>query len=132
MAVKGQKFKHYEDTTKVEAIRLHVEEGWSYQKIADHLNINDKNRVKIWMRKYRQLGEYGLLDQRGRREEYIDQDRYVQKLKRDNQMLKKCLEIWMREVQKRNIVSLKQQQNPTLLLNSANCLASPEADTTPT
>ena len=132
MAVKGQKFKHYEDTTKVEAIRLHVEEGWSYQKIADHLDINDKNRVKIWMRKYRQLGEYGLLDQRGRREEYIDQDRYVQKLKRDNQMLKKCLEIWMREVQKRNIVPLKKQQNPTLLLNSANCLASPEADTTPT
>jgi len=132
VAVKGQKFKHYEDTTKVEAIRLHVEEGWSYQKIADHLDINDKNRVKIWMRKYRQLGEYGLLDQRGRREEYIDQDRYVQKLKRDNQMLKKCLEIWMREVQKRNIVPLKKQQNPTLLLNSANCLASPEADTTPT
>ncbi|MGO4185774.1 transposase [Paenibacillus sp. TAF43_2] len=118
MAVKGKKFKHYEDTTKVEAIRLHVEEGWSYQKIADHLNINDKNRVKIWVRKYRQLGEYGLLDQRGRREEYIDQDRYVQKLKLDNQMLKKCLEIWMREVQKRNIVSLKQQQNPSLLLNS--------------
>lgn len=39
-------------------------------------------------KRYRELGEFGLLDQRGRREEYIDQDRYVQKLKRDNEMLK--------------------------------------------
>jgi hypothetical protein len=30
----------------------------------------------------------GLLDQRGRREEYIDQDRYVQKLIREKEMLK--------------------------------------------
>ncbi|ERM16295.1 hypothetical protein P615_24205, partial [Brevibacillus laterosporus PE36] len=34
----------------------------------------------------------------GRREAYIDQDRYVQKLKHENEILKKCLEIWMREV----------------------------------
>lgn len=47
MAVKDQKFKRYEDSTKVEAIRLHVEKGWSYQKIADPLKINDKHRVKI-------------------------------------------------------------------------------------
>lgn len=50
-------------------------------------------------KKYKQLGEFGLMDQRGRREEYIDQDRYVQKLKRENSMLKKCLKIWIQEVQ---------------------------------
>jgi hypothetical protein len=43
------------------------------------------------MRKYKELGEFGLMDQRGRRQEYIDQERYVQKLKRENNMLKKVL-----------------------------------------
>ncbi|MFP4975827.1 transposase [Paenibacillus sp. CN-4] len=100
MAIKGQKFKSYTEEDKKEAIRLHVEEKWTYRQITEHLGIQVKNRVKKWMRKYRELGEYGLLDQRGRREEYMDQDRYVQRLKRENDMLKKCLEIWMQEVRK--------------------------------
>lgn len=41
------------------------------------------------MRKYREQGEFGLMDQRGRRKEYLDKDRYVQKLKRENELLKK-------------------------------------------
>ncbi|MED1855915.1 hypothetical protein [Brevibacillus reuszeri] len=64
----------------------------------EHLGIPDRHRLKIWMKKYKLLGEFGLMDQRGRREEYIDQDRYVQKLRRENSMLKKCLKIWMQEV----------------------------------
>ena len=87
----------------MEAIRLHVEKGWTYRKIMEHLGISDRHLLKVWMRKYKQLGEFGLLDQRGRREEYIDQDRYVQKLKRENTMLKKCWEIWRREVQLKNM-----------------------------
>lgn len=59
------------------------------------------------MRKYREQGEFGLMDQRGRREVYSDQDRYVQKLKRENEMLKKCLEIWMQEVKNKGIKPLK-------------------------
>lgn len=98
MAKMGQKFKTYTHELKVEAIRLHVEQGWSYRKIMEHLGIPDRHLLKVWMRKYKQLGEYGLMDQRGRREEYIDRDRFIQKLKRENTMLKKCLKIWMREV----------------------------------
>ena len=78
MAIKGQKFKTYSDEIKKEAIRLHVEERWTYRKITEHFEIHDQGRVKKWMKKYRELGEFGLLDQRGRRKEYIDQDRYVQ------------------------------------------------------
>ncbi len=103
MAIKGQKFKSYPHEMKTEAIRLHVEEGWTYRRIMEHLGIGDRHLLKAWMRKYKQLGEFGLLDQRGRREEYVDQDRYVQKLKRENTMLKKCLEIWMREVQPKSM-----------------------------
>ncbi|MED1790606.1 helix-turn-helix domain-containing protein [Brevibacillus laterosporus] len=98
MAVKGQKFKSYPESLKMEAIRLHIEEKWTYKQIVEHLEIQDKDRLKKWMRKYKQQGEFGLLDRRGRRQAYIDQDRYVQKLKRENEILKKCLEIWMRGV----------------------------------
>jgi len=98
MAIKGQKFKSYSEEMKIEAIRLHVQEKWTYRQITEHFQIQDKDRVKSWMRKYRQLGEFGLLDQRWRRKEYIDQSRYVQKLERENEMLKKCLEIWKPEV----------------------------------
>ncbi|GKU75946.1 hypothetical protein L3i20_v203430 [Paenibacillus sp. L3-i20] len=52
------------------------------------------------MRKYKQFGEYGLMDNRGRREAYTDEDRHLQKLTRENEMLKKCLKIWIQEVQK--------------------------------
>ncbi|ULL14821.1 helix-turn-helix domain-containing protein [Paenibacillus sp. H1-7] len=98
MAVRGQKFKTYSEELKKEAIRLHMEEKWSYRQITEHLEIHDKDRVKKWMRRYKQLGEFGLLDQRGRREEYLDQDRYVAKLKRENDVLKKCLQIWKQGV----------------------------------
>ncbi|MCP1357235.1 transposase [Aneurinibacillus migulanus] len=91
MAIKGQKFKTYSEELKLEAIRLHVEEKWRYRQINDHVGIQDKDRMKRWMRKYREQGEFGLLDQRGRRKEYLDQERYVQQLKRENAMLKKCL-----------------------------------------
>lgn len=111
MAIKGQKFKHYTQEVKLEAIRLHVEEKWTYRQINEHFGIQDKDRMKRWMRKYREQGEFGLLDQRGRREEYIDQDRCVQKLKRENEMLKKCLEIWMQEVKKNAINSSRKQRN---------------------
>ncbi|MBU5344228.1 helix-turn-helix domain-containing protein [Paenibacillus lautus] len=100
MVMKGQKLKQYSKGLKLEAIRLHVEEKWTYRQINEHLGIQDKDRIKRWMRKYREQGEFGLLDQRGRRKEYLDQDRYVQKLKRENEMLKKCLEIWIMEVRK--------------------------------
>ncbi|ERI07192.1 transposase [Aneurinibacillus aneurinilyticus] len=79
MTIKGQKFKTYSEELKLEAIRLHVEEKWTYRQINDHLGIQDKDR----MRKYREQGEFGLLDQRGRRKEYLDQERYVQQLKRE-------------------------------------------------
>lgn len=38
-AVKGQKFKEYSYETKVEAIRLHLVEGWTYRRIMDKFRI---------------------------------------------------------------------------------------------
>ncbi|MFF2908046.1 transposase [Paenibacillus sp. NPDC057934] len=102
-AVKGQKFKEYSYETKVEAIRLHVVEGWTYRRIMEKFGITDRHRLKDWMKKYKEFGEFGLIDHRGRREEYVDQDRKAQRLKRENEMLKKCLEIWMQEMKRKGI-----------------------------
>ncbi|WP_246281359.1 helix-turn-helix domain-containing protein [Saccharibacillus qingshengii] len=86
---------------KKEAIRLHVEEKWTHRQITDHLHIHDVDRVRKWMQKYRKQGEFGLLDQRGRREEYVDSDLQIKQLQRENELLKKCLKIWREEEQKR-------------------------------
>lgn len=107
MAEKGQQFKTYSLELKKEAIRLHVEEKWTYRQITDHFQIQDGDRVKKWMRKYREKGEFGLLDRRGRRTEYIDQNRQVEALKRENELLKKCLQIWREEEQKYGIRSFE-------------------------
>ena len=48
MAIKGQKFQHYPVSVKSEAIRLHVEEKWTYRKITQHLGNHDTDRVKKW------------------------------------------------------------------------------------
>lgn len=50
MAIKGQKFKTYSNEIKKEAIRLHVEERWTYRKITEHFKIQDQSRVKKWMK----------------------------------------------------------------------------------
>lgn len=79
----------------------------------EHLGIADRHRLKVWMRKYKQLGEFGLVDQRGQLEEYIDQNRQVERLKRENVMLKKCLRIWLQEVRGENTKPLRRHQNTT-------------------
>jgi transposase len=99
LATKGQKFKSYSHETKLKAITM-KQEGKTKRQIMEELGIEDEGQIKIWMRKYKQLGEYGLMDSRGRREEYIDEERHTQKLQRENEMLKKCLEIWWREVRR--------------------------------
>ncbi|WP_127593964.1 helix-turn-helix domain-containing protein [Paenibacillus lautus] len=102
-STKGKKFNVYAYETKLEAVRLHLVEGWTYRKIMERFGIADRHRLKVWMRKYKELGEFGLVDQRGRRKEYIDQNRYVQALERENEILKKCLEIWMQEMKRIDI-----------------------------
>lgn len=99
LATKGQKFKRYSQETKLKAIELKLG-GKTKREIIKVLGIEDEGQIKIWMRKYKQLGEYRLMDNRGRREEYIEEERYTEKLKRENDVLKKCLEIWIKEVRK--------------------------------
>jgi transposase-like protein len=98
MAIKGQKFKHYPESLKAEAIRLHMVEGWSYRKISEHLGIQDRDRVKVWMRKYRRQGASAFEDKRGNpfRAE-TEQERELRRLQLEIDVLKKWLQILNRE-----------------------------------
>jgi hypothetical protein len=42
MAIKGQKYKQYSDEIRIEAIRLHLEEGWKYRKITSILDFRTR------------------------------------------------------------------------------------------
>lgn len=101
MVKKGQKLETYSFDLKKRAIELRLQ-GMTKQKVAEELGIADITRLKVWMRKYRELGDFGLLDNRGRRKKYIGQDRYVKRLELENDVLKKWLEITKQEVYRSN------------------------------
>ncbi|TVX93077.1 helix-turn-helix domain-containing protein [Paenibacillus agilis] len=58
------------------------------EKVARELGIADVGRLKVWMRRYNQMGDSGLTDTRGKRKEYIDENRYVKRLEMENAVLK--------------------------------------------
>lgn len=64
MAKKGQTFNRYSEETKQEAVRLRTEEGWSYPKIMEKLNILNKSQIQQWVEKSKT--QEGFADQRGR------------------------------------------------------------------
>ena len=97
-AKKGQKFKHYPESVKVEAVRLFMEEGWCYRKITEHLDINDMKRVGVWVRKYRAKGESSFEDRRGApHKSETEQERELRRLQLEVDVLKKWLQILNRE-----------------------------------
>lgn len=103
MANKGQKFKHYPVSMKLEAIQLHEKEGWTYRKITEHFGIHDEGRVKVWVRKFRKFGAEGLTDGRGNPHRLeTEQDRKVRRLEMEVEVLKKWFEILNREGRRSN------------------------------
>jgi transposase len=104
MAKKGQEFQSYSFELKKQAIEMRLQ-GMTISKVAEELSIADIGRLSVWMRKYRELGEFGLMDNRGRPKQYIDQERYVKRLEMENDVLKKWLEIMKKEVYLSNIKS---------------------------
>lgn len=96
-AKKGQKFESYSFELKKKAIEMRLQ-GMTKKRVAEELGIADIGRLKIWMRQYRLQGEFGLMDHRGKRKQYVDQDRYVKRLELENDVLKKWLEITRQEV----------------------------------
>jgi transposase len=53
MAKKGQKFASYTPEFKMEAVRLYLEEGLSYQAVAKQLGVPSHTQIRQWVKKYR-------------------------------------------------------------------------------
>jgi transposase len=130
MAKKGQKLKTYSFETKKKAIEMRLQ-GMTKEKVAEVLEIVDVDRLKVWMRRYKQMGDFGLMDTRGKRKEYVDEDRYVKRLELENAVLKKWLAITKAEVYQRSIGSSKSCEAILPLQSFAKKSGSPEADSTP-
>jgi len=81
---------HYPLATKLEAVRLHEEEGQTYAEVATQLRLRQAGRIEIWVRQFREEGEAGLKKQgSGRpRKAHSDQERITQ-LEMENALLKK-------------------------------------------
>jgi len=129
MAKKGQKFVSYSFETKKRAIEMRLQ-GMTKQKVAEALGIEDLGRLKVWMSRYKQMGEYGLMDHRGKRKEYVDEDRYVKRLEMENAVLKKWLAITKAEVYQRSIGSSMSSVKALVSQSSVKKSTFPEADTT--
>ncbi len=98
---KGQKLMTYSFELKKQAIEMRLQ-GMTKKKVAELLEIEDVGRLKVWMRRYNQMGDFGLMEHRGKRKEYVTEDRYVKRLELENAVLKKWLAITKAEVYQRN------------------------------
>jgi transposase-like protein len=129
MSYKGQKYESYSEELKKRAIEMRLQ-GMTKAAVAKTLGIKDIGRLKVWMRKYKMQGEFGLVDSRGRPKTYVDQERYVKRLEMENAVLKKWLAITKGEVYLSSIASSKSCGNTTPLTCSASNSVYPEADST--
>ena len=96
--------KHYSRDTKMEAVRLYFEEGWTQRQITEGLGIRDPKRVKTWVRLYRREGEAAFNKRVGRPPKAADEQAYIQQLEMENALLKKYhTELRERPLAKRDI-----------------------------
>jgi transposase len=127
MAKKGQRYVTYSFELKKKAIEMRLQ-GMTKQKVAEELGIADIGRLKVWMRRYNQMGEFGLVDHRGKPEQYIDGNRYVRRLEMENAVLKKWLAITKAEVYQRSIGSSTSSVKALASQSSVMKSESPEVD----
>jgi transposase-like protein len=80
---------HYTAEVKEQAVRMFLEEGMTYQVIADRLEIRDSKRIKRWVHDYRSEGALGLHKAKGRPKKVEDQAAYIARLEMENALLKK-------------------------------------------
>ena len=97
--------KHYPRELKLEAVRMFFEEGMTRMEITQALDIRSEDRVKIWVRQYRQKGRAAFFKPIGRPHKQAEsREAEIERLRMENALLKK-LHTDLREelLAKRNI-----------------------------
>jgi len=82
--------KDYPLEIKLEAIRLHEEEGLTYKAITEKLGIQDPRRASAWIGTYHKAGVEGLKKpRRGRPKKDLDSlEERIRRLEMENTILK--------------------------------------------
>jgi transposase len=80
---------HYKVEIKQEAVRLILEENQTYSAVAAKLEIGKAERIKAWVRMYRQEGDLSFHKPLGRPLKAQAQERELEGLRRENTLLKK-------------------------------------------
>lgn len=82
--------KHYEMETKLLAVQLFFEQGYSRRQIAQELDLPREGLVEQWVRRYRREGVDGFRKPIGRPHKYpLTQESYIARLEMENALLKK-------------------------------------------
>ena len=81
--------KHYRMEIKQEAVRLVQEEHLTYAAVATRLEIRKADRIKAWVRKYREEGETSFHKSIGRPLKSQAEERELERLRMENALLKK-------------------------------------------
>jgi transposase-like protein len=86
---------HYSAATKVEAVRLFLEEQMAYHAIAERLAIRRAERIEAWVRAYRREGELGLHKSKGPPRKKQDQAVYIAGLEMENALLNNSPQVFL-------------------------------------
>lgn len=80
---------HYSQKTKAEAIKMFLEEGYTYREISEKLGIRKVKRIQAWVSQYRKDGELIYKKSSGRPPKVMDEKAYIARLEMENKLLKK-------------------------------------------
>jgi transposase-like protein len=81
---------HYSIEIKQEAVRLFLEEGYTYREIAKQLEIRLADRIEVWVRQYRREGATVFARPIGRpRKQAESEQGELERLRMENALLKK-------------------------------------------
>jgi transposase-like protein len=80
---------HYDTKVKEEAVRLFIDDGYTYCEIARQLGIRKAGRIKVWVRQYRRAGIEAFTKPIGRPRKVQDEKVYIARLEMENKLLKK-------------------------------------------
>lgn len=94
--------KKYSFDIKLEAVKMYLEKGIGPTNIARQLELSDRGRVMLWVRRYKEFGEDGLKERRGKatgpskgraKKEDLTLEEKIKRLEAENEYLKKVLKM---------------------------------------
>jgi transposase len=98
-----RKYISHSAQTKIRAVEMFLQEKKSQKEIADYFGVAVQ-RIKDWVWMYRQKGELGFMQKRGRPTGKEDMQAEIVRLKMENDLLKKFhTELRKAMLAKRNI-----------------------------